>query len=179
MGNARGLLGHEARVAFPGHETRPDFELGLAAVLGEDLRRATAEEAEQAIIGYAILNDWTARDEEARHKDPARARDFGPQLGPVLVTRNEVGEIARLRMQARVDGQVVGSGVVGKAGEHFAESIAFVSHRLQLRAGDLLAVTCMRGRGVPYGATVELLIERLGKLTGCAVRGPKLTGWKR
>jgi hypothetical protein len=179
IGNARGLLGHEARVAFPAHETRPDFELGFAAVIGEDLRHATVEEAEQAIIGYAILNDWTARDEEARHGNPGRARDFATQLGPLLVTRTEVGEVAVLRMQARVSGEVVGSGVIGMAGEHLAEGIAFVSHRLELRAGDLVGVTCMRGQGVPYGATVELLIERLGKLTGCAAQGPPATRWKR
>lgn len=179
IGNARGLFGHETRAAFPALETRPDFELGIAAMLGEDLFRATFEEAEQAVIGYAILNDWAARDEEARHQSPGRARDFATQLGPLLVTRAEVGNVAKLRTQARVGGQVVGDGVVGRVGERLAEAIAFVSHRLELRAGDLIGATCMRGGGVPYGAAVELLIERLGKLTGYAAEGPAITFWRR
>jgi 2-keto-4-pentenoate hydratase/2-oxohepta-3-ene-1,7-dioic acid hydratase in catechol pathway len=179
LGNGRGLLGHEATVTFPAGERRPGLDLGIAAVLAEDLRRATAEEAEQAILGYAIINEWTARDEEARHRDPARARDFAPQLGPLLVTREEIGEVARLRTQARIHGQVVANGTVGEMGAGLAEAIAYVSHRLDLQAGDLIGATCIAGVGVAYGAMVELLIERLGKLAGRPVESPVSTRWRR
>lgn len=179
LGNARGLLGHETRVAFPARETRPDFELAIAAILAEDLRRASADEADRAILGFTILNAWTARDEEARHRDAARARDFAPQIGPFLVTREDLDDIAKLRTQARIDGQVVASGTVGVAATGLAEAIAFVSHRIDLRAGDLIGATCLRGNGVAYGATVEVLIERLGKLAGCPARGAESAGWRR
>jgi hypothetical protein len=179
IGNARGLLGHDAKVVFPPRETRPAFELGIAALLGEDLRRATPDEVEEVIAGYTILNTWTARDEAERHRTSGRARDWGPQIGPLLVTRSQVGDVARLRMQARVGGQVVANGIVGPAGESLAEAIAFTSHSQELRAGDLIGVSCMPSAGVPYGATVDVLIERLGKLTGCPVEGPELTGWRR
>lgn len=179
LGNARGMLGHEARVVFPARETRPDFELVIAAVLADDLRRATADEAQAAILGYTILNNWTARDEEARYRDAGRARDFAPQLGPLVVTCDEIGDVARLRTQARVGGETVADGVVGEAGAGLAEAIAFVSHRFDLRAGDLIGATCIPGTGVRHGVTVELLIERLGKLTGCPIKGPESMSWRR
>ncbi len=112
IGNARGMLGHDATVAFPPHETRPTSELGIAAVLCEDLRRATADEAEDALVGYAILNTWTARDAAKRHQNPGQTC----ALGPMLVTRADAGDVARLRMQARIDGQVVANGTIGLAG---------------------------------------------------------------
>jgi Fumarylacetoacetate (FAA) hydrolase family len=179
LGNGRGLLGHEARVAFPASETRPGFELGLAAVLGEDLRRASIGEAEEAITGYSILNVWVARDEDARHRDSGAARDFGSQLGPVLVTRGELGELSRLRLQARVGGKVMASGVVGHAGDALPEAVAFVSHYVDLRAGDVVGTTCLPIVEAPFGPMVELLIERLGKLSGHAVAGPEMRGWRR
>ena len=179
IGNARGLLGHEARVAFPAGETRPGFELGLAAVLGEDLRRATAAEAEEAIAGYSILSLWVARDEDERHRGSSGARDFGPQLGPVLVTRGELGELARLRVQARVGGKVMANGVIGRAGDGLPEAVAFVSHYVDLRAGDVVGATCLSAVEAPFGVTAELLIERLGKLSGHAVAGPDMRGWRR
>ena len=90
-----------------------------------------------------------------------------------------LGDVSRLRTQARVEGQVVASGTVGEVGASLAEGIACVSHRLDLRAGDLIGVTCIPDRGVAYGATVEVLIERLGKLIGCPIAGKESAVWRR
>ncbi len=54
-----------------------------------------------------------------------------------------------------------------------------MSHHLDLLAGDVVGVSCMPAAGVPYGARVDLLVERLGKLTGRPVEGPEITGWRR
>ncbi len=43
LGNARAILGHEAASPFPGGATQPELELGIAAILGDDLRRASVE----------------------------------------------------------------------------------------------------------------------------------------
>lgn len=167
--NARALTGHDEPVVFPEEEEHPALELGLAVVLGEDLCAATVEEAERAILGYAILNGWCGRDDAAR--DPAAARRVGAQLGPVLVTADEVGDVARLRAQIRADGQVIASPAVGGSPRSPAASIAWLSRYSPLRAGDLVGAGCIHAAAAPWGAAVELLIERLGKLTGRAVRG--------
>jgi len=174
--DARGLLGNDEAVPFPDDEERPDFELGVAAVLGEDLRRATEEDAERAILGYAILNAWRGRDDDERQ--PHAARRVASQLGPVLVTSDEVGDLARLRAQARMGGRVVADTTVGGWTFPPAASIAWVSRWMDLRAGDVIGAGCVRGGtgaaggGAPrFGEAVELLVERLGKLSGKAVRG--------
>lgn len=189
LGNSRGLLGHGAAVPFPAGEDQPDYELNLAAILGEDLHRATPEEAQRAIAGFAVLNDWTARGREARAKadglPPSEATDFGTQLGPVLVTPDEVGDVAELRTQVRIGAEVASCSRVGAWTFSLEESIAYVSEYVELRAGDVIGAGCVAsgsattaGRALTYGTTVELVIERVGKLGGRPVRGPQPVAWR-
>lgn len=189
IGSARGLLGHGANVPFPAREEEPDFELSVAAVLRDDLRRAPHREAQRAILGYAILNGWTARAEEHRARSDgtsmSRAKDFAAQLGPVLVTPDELGDLALLRTQARTGGDVL-RGAPAFAGPFtLAESIAFMSDSIELRAGDVIGAPCVsggsaaqHGRKLSYGSSVELAVERMGKLAGRPVRGPEPVAWR-
>jgi 2-keto-4-pentenoate hydratase/2-oxohepta-3-ene-1,7-dioic acid hydratase in catechol pathway len=198
IGNARGFLGHEASVSFPPGEEDPDVELGLGAVLGEDLRRAGHAEVERAILGYAVLGSWTARGEERLYVSagapPTRARDFGPQLGPVLVTKDEVGDVRSLRSRIRAGGEAVSGSLADLPAFTLAESIAFVSAHIELHAGDVIGASLASGasgasgassasftasgRGLAYNTPVDLTIERIGKLTGRPVRGPEPAAWR-
>jgi 2-keto-4-pentenoate hydratase/2-oxohepta-3-ene-1,7-dioic acid hydratase in catechol pathway len=189
IGNARGFLGHEASVPFPPGEEEPDVELCLGAVLGEDLRRAGCAEAERAILGYAVLGCWTARQEERQLASagapPTRARDFGPQLGPVLVTKDEIGDIRALRSLVRADGETWRGSPAGAWAFALAESIAFVSDHIELHAGDVIGAPravggslATSGKRLVYDTPVDLTIERLGKLSGRPVRGPEPGAWR-
>lgn len=184
LGNARGFLGHDARVPFPFGEDAPDYELGIAAILGDDVYRASIEEADAAILGLTIVNDWTARSIERRARaagvPSTRARDFATQLGPVLVTPDEAGDIARLRTRARIGDDALDGSLVGAWRFSLAESIAAVSHAIELRAGDVIGAGCVLGgsasaheRALTHDARVEVSIERLGTLAGIPTRGPE------
>jgi Fumarylacetoacetate (FAA) hydrolase family len=170
VGNARALLGPGAAVPFPAEEERPDFGLGIAAVLGEDLEDAGPEDAGRAILGYALLNAWRG----------ATAEGVPAQLGPVLVTVDEVGDVGQLRAQVRIERRAV---VLAGMGLSPTASIAEACRSGPLRAGDVIGVGCVRGgRGashgvtVVYGAEVEVGVERLGRLVGRAVRRAKSGG---
>jgi 2-keto-4-pentenoate hydratase/2-oxohepta-3-ene-1,7-dioic acid hydratase in catechol pathway len=179
LGDARGLVGHESVVPFPSGDggdprTRADaaFALGIAAVLREDLAGGSAAEAERAILGYTILNGWSG---EAEPRSGWSARRVPAQLGPVLVTPGEVGELGRLKAQVRVDGRVTATVSVGGWAFSVAESIAWLSQWMDLHAGDVIGAGCVRGGSgaAPFGAAVELGVERLGRLAGRPVRrGP-------
>jgi 2-keto-4-pentenoate hydratase/2-oxohepta-3-ene-1,7-dioic acid hydratase in catechol pathway len=171
IGDARGLLGHASCVPFPAGEGCPTFELGIAAVLRDDLRDADARQAERAVLGYAILNTWTSNDDEARR--PAWAtRRVPAQLGPVLVTPDDVGDLGRLKALARVDGRVAATTGVGGWALSIAESIAWVSRWMDLRAGDVIGAGRVRdGRGeAAFDVITEVVVERLGKLAGRPVK---------
>jgi hypothetical protein len=181
LGNARSIVGHDAAAPFPFGAARPDLELGIAAILGDDLRRATMSQARRAILGAAIVNGWSARDLEATGFSALQCRDFATQLGPVLVTLDALEGAPALRAQIRVGGVVLAEGALPCPLDALAEATACASQHVELHAGDVvtLAVPLTLRNPVAYGAPVELLIERLGKLVGTAVRGPAIADWRR
>jgi hypothetical protein len=169
-GDARGLLGHDVVVPIPPAAGEAVYELGVAAILGENVEGASPEQAERSILGFVLLNAWAGR---APEKHPGWLSCPVPmQLGPVLVTKDDLGDVSGLRAQARVDGAVVTSTSLDSATNGLATAMAWVSRWTELRAGDVIG----RGSGVaargpvPFGGIAELVAERLGKLTGRPLR---------
>lgn len=76
----------------PGSE-KFDYELEVAAVIGRQGINIPPAEAQNHIIVYTMLIDWSARDlqieEMAGRPGPAKGKDGATTLGPVLVTRDE------------------------------------------------------------------------------------------
>ena len=97
---------------WPSHTKSLDFELELACVLRAPLVDATPEEAVDAIGGWFVLNDWSARDVQA---DDARHNVFGPvvksktfanSIGSDVVTADAVRRLEGATGRVRVDGEL-------------------------------------------------------------------------
>jgi fumarylacetoacetate (FAA) hydrolase len=176
--NQRSLLGPGAEIRFPAGETRMDFELELAAVLGARVHSPTPDEAEAAIAGYALLNDWSARAIQAEVMKvglgPSKGKDFATSLGPWLVTPDELGEWASLQLEARVNGEVWSRGVVGNMHWRWGELLAFAGEGVRFEPGDLFGSGTVGGgcglelgRFLSVGDVVELHGgPKLGVLAG-------------
>lgn len=192
IGSARAFFGHEATVPLPvparfGEiaavaELELEVEGALGVMLADDLWRATEAEAARAILGYTLVQGWRARG------GGERAPRAAVQLGPVLVTCDEVGATDALRTQLRIEGAPLATGVLGAQRFSPAESIAWISHHVPLRAGDVIAAGRMRMPGgvsrdegvtLRCGGRVDFAVERLGRLSGRATRGPEMLAWRR
>ncbi len=101
--NPAGLQGPDDDVRMPPGSTVLDFELEIAAVVGSPasggrLSDLTVDEAARCIVGYALMNDWTARDLQAAEMQgplgPCKGKDFATSLGPWLLTADEVPGLA-------------------------------------------------------------------------------------
>ncbi|WIM85870.1 fumarylacetoacetate hydrolase family protein [Candidatus Mycobacterium wuenschmannii] len=124
-----------------------DFELEIAAVIGTAGQDLSVEEAERAIVGYMIFNDWSARDLQQLEGQlaigQAKGKDSGVTLGPYLVTPDELepyrrdGKLA-LDVVAMVNDDVVGSGSTGQMDWSFAEVISYASRGVRLTPGDVI-----------------------------------------
>ena len=123
-----------------------DFELEIGAVIGTSGRDLTVEQAEQAIIGYTIFNDWSARDLQQLEGQlaigQAKGKDSGVTLGPYLVTPDELGPYRRdgklsLHATALVNDAVIGSGSTGQMDWSFGEVISYASRGVTLTPGDV------------------------------------------
>lgn len=177
---------------LPKHCEQLDFELECAIVIGKEGRNIPAERADDYIVGYTIMNDWSARalqmQEMKLNLGPAKGKDFATSLGPYLVTRDELaerrltspqGERYNLAMIARINGQEVSRGNLADMHWTFAQIIERASYGVTLYPGDVIGSgTCGTGcllelngskvfdppRWLQPGDIVECEIELLGVL---------------
>ena len=158
----------------------------MAALIDTPVHDLTAERGEEAIGGYLIFNDWSARDlqreETGVRLGPAKGKDFASSIGPWLVTPDELADTRRgkgydLTMTATVNGTELSRGTWANAHFSFGEMIARASADVRLRPGDLIGsgtvgTGCLLevrdttlGRYLEPGDEVTLRIDRLGALT--------------
>ena len=123
-----------------------DFELEIAAVIGTAGKDLSVADAEQAIVGYMIFNDWSARDLQQLEGQlaigQAKGKDSGVTLGPYLVTPDELEPYRRdgklnLDVTALVNDEVIGSGSTAQMDWSFAEVISYASRGVMLNPGDV------------------------------------------
>ncbi len=142
--NPSTILGPDDLVAMP-RTSALDYELEVAAVLGVDGSDLGEDEALDAIAGYTIFNDFSARDLQRREMalglGPAKAKDFASALGPYLVTPDELGGTRQrpaASMVARVNGEEWSRGELADIHHSFATLIAYASRDSRVRAGDVI-----------------------------------------
>lgn len=158
--NQRAMLGHAAEVPFPAGESKMDFELELGAVLGEAIHSPSPRDAERAIVGYCLLNDWSARAIQAETMKvglgPNKGKDFATSIGPWITTVDEIGDIRELEMAASVNGEEWSRGVVGSMHWQWGEMLAFAAEGVRFEPGDLFGSgTLGGGCGLELGRFLE------------------------
>ena len=184
--NAQSILGPGEAVAAPAGSRALDFELEVAAIVGRRSRDLAVGEAEQAIFGFTVMNDWSARDlqrvEMRVGLGPAKGKDFATSLGPCIVTPVELAShhagrpgVYDLVMRARVNGTVRSQGIWKDVHFSFGDMLASASADADLIPGDvlgsgtvgtgcLLELTGGEGPWLQPGDLVELEIEAIGVL---------------
>ena len=179
-GNYRTLMGHEQPLNWPRYTEKLDYELELACIVGKQGIDIPVEEAEGYIGGYAVLNDWSARDIQMREGSvglgPSKGKDFGTAIGPWMVTPDEFNP-KNARMTARINGELWSDNNIGKIHWSFPQMIAHVSMEETIYPGDILGSGTAGGgcgleldRWLKPGDVVELEVEGLGVLRNKVVR---------
>ncbi len=194
--NTSEIRGPSDPIWSPAASAELDYELEVAALVDTPGRDLSPERAEEAIGGYTIFNDWSARDlqreETTVRLGPAKGKDFASSFGPWLVTPDELTDARPggatgpdLAMTAEVNGVETSRGRWSDAHFSFGEMLARASADVRLRPGDLVGsgtvgTGCLLevrdatlGRYLEPGDTVTLTVERLGSLTNPIVDRPR------
>lgn len=173
--NSTSLVGHDEDVQWPRYTERFDFELEIAAVVGLAARNVDAAEAGAHILGFTLLNDFSARDtqrgEMANNTGPFKGKDFAWGLGPWIVTPDELPDVLYTDMRVLVNGEVWAKSTPGDMQWSFEEMISYTSQDETLNVGDVLGSgTVNHGCGfelekwLKAGDVVELEAAGLGVL---------------
>ncbi|HEX5588919.1 MAG TPA: fumarylacetoacetate hydrolase family protein [Candidatus Limnocylindrales bacterium] len=190
--NTSEIRGPGDPVRAPRGSTELDFELEVGALVDTPAFDLDPDRAEEAIGGYFVLNDWSARDlqrdEMPVRMGPAKGKDFATSIGPWLVTPDELADarapgatgpdLAMTSVVRAADGTETQVSRGSWAAVHFSfgQMLARASADVHVRPGELLGsgtvgTGCLLevkdetlGRWLLPGDEVSLSIERLGTL---------------
>ena len=136
-------------VIRPAASDRFDWEVELAVVIGRAGRRIPESRAYEYIAGYAVLNDFTARDFQRATSQwtPGKNFDQTAPLGPELVSPDEVGDPASLDISLTIDGKEMQRSNTKLLIHTIPAIIAFLSTFATLLPGDVIATGTPGGVG--------------------------------
>ncbi len=179
-----------------------DFELEAFCVIGKKVTNPSLEEADDAIFGYGVMNDFSARalqaEEMKLNLGPAKGKDFATALGPWLVTKDELeaegrlvkttrGNVIEAAMTAEVNGLEVSRGDLAQMNWTFAQIVQRAADGVELVPGEVIGsgtvgTGCFlelngskvtQNQWLKPGDSISLTIDSLGTLTHHIVEDPE------
>lgn len=170
--------GPDEVIALPATSNAVDWEIELAVVVGREAKDLTLENAMSCIAGYTILNDLSARDQSRRPDWPLFSSDwFGHKMfdgssptGPWIVPVGQVSDPYGMAMRLWVNDEKMQDSTPRQMIFDIAEQLVYLSRRVTLRPGDLVATGTPAGVGRPRGIflksgdVVKLEIDGIGKM---------------
>lgn len=161
-------------VRFPtGISEQLDYEAELAVIIGKGGRGIRRDQALTHVFGYMIINDVTARDLQARHKQwfIGKSLDTFCPMGPWIGTADEV-DGANLAIKCWINGELRQKASTKDLIFDIPTLIETISAGLTLQPGDVIATGTPAGVGIGFsppqflrrGDTMDIEIEGLGRL---------------
>lgn len=173
------VTGHEQDIKLPKWPEMVDWEAELGVIIGAECRNLTRDNALDAVAGYAVINDVSARDWiESRPfvgVDWVMQKawdDFNP-MGPWLVPAKYIEDPQNLDMELTVNGVVKQQQSTGKMVFGVVDILVHLSEIMTLEPGDIIATGTPSGVGfgrrpmefLKAGDVVSISISQLGTLT--------------
>jgi acylpyruvate hydrolase len=170
------LVAHGEPGVLPQVSTKFDYEAELAVVIGKKVPRHVAQaNALQYVFGYTCFNDMSVRDYQKRTPQWTIGKNFDGTggFGPSLVTADELAPGATgLRIQSRLNGQVMQDANTDDMIWGVAETISLLSDCLTLEPGDVIVMGTPAGVGqartppvwMKPGDLIEVEIDKIGTL---------------
>jgi 2-keto-4-pentenoate hydratase/2-oxohepta-3-ene-1,7-dioic acid hydratase in catechol pathway len=174
------LIGPGDAILIPPIVTKCDYEAELGVVLGATVKQVSKENAFEAVAGYVVANDVSARDLQfgdgqwTRGKSPDTFCPVGP-----LVPAADVPDPHALSIRAVLNGEVVQDSTTANLVFGVDEVISYASQTATLEAGDLILTGTPAGVGIfrkpprllEPGDEITIEIDGLGSLTNPVVAG--------
>lgn len=171
----RTALNHtKGEIKCPDFVTQLDYEVELALIIGKDCKNVKPEEAMDAIFGYMIMNDVSARDIQNKDKQFTRGKGFDTfaPCGPWITTKDEIMNPQNLKLTTKVNGDYRQNSNTDNMFIKIPQIISKISKVMTLEKGDIISTGTPAGvmlnkPNAVYlkdGDIIEMEIEGLGKL---------------
>ena len=169
------ICGPNDDLVIPINSIATDWEVELGVVIGQPAKRVREEDALNYVAGYCAINDVSERDYQLRGTGQwikGKSCDTFGQIGPWLVTADEISDPQSLSMWLEVDGKRYQESSTQQMIYHVAYLVSYLSHFFTLYPGDIISTGTPAGVGMAQkpeavylqpGQRVRLGIEGLGE----------------
>ncbi|MBR0967556.1 fumarylacetoacetate hydrolase family protein [Bradyrhizobium diazoefficiens] len=171
---ANSQTGHLQPIVRPRVSTHLDFEGELAVIIGKAGRYISRADAMDHVVGYSCYNDGSIRDFQRHTSQFTPGKNFADTgaFGPWMMTPEELGPLGKLRLQTRLNGQVMQEAQIEQMIFDIPRQIEYCSIFTRLEPGDVIVSGTPGGVGsrrepplwMKPGDVVEIEVERLGVL---------------
>jgi 2-keto-4-pentenoate hydratase/2-oxohepta-3-ene-1,7-dioic acid hydratase in catechol pathway len=169
------LIGQDDDVELPLVDADVDYEGEIALIIGRRAKNVPLETALDAVAGYAVFNDVTARDWQRRTSQFTLGKSFdtfGP-IGGELVTADEVGDPEDLLVEVVREGVVTAWQSTQQMIFPMAYLVHYLSQVMTLEPGDIISTGAPQKlpeaqaahRPLAHGDSVTVRVSRIGELT--------------
>jgi len=153
------VIGPGAEIRLPGVSKKVDWEGECAVVIGRRGRNIRTADAMKHIAGYTIMNDLSARDLSRRPDWPRWNIDwFGHKnfetaapLGPWITPADAIPDVYACQLRLWVNQEKMQDTLISDLIFNIAELIEYLSRRVTLLPGDVIATGTPSGVGRPRG----------------------------
>ncbi|MCB1494239.1 MAG: fumarylacetoacetate hydrolase family protein [Bauldia sp.] len=178
------ICGPNDPIIIPRGSEKTDWEVELAVIIGKRAKYVSEENALDHVAGYAVTNDVSERAfqiERAGQWTKGKSCDNYGQIGPWLVTRDEVADPQNLKMWLTVNGETKQDGSTRTMVYGVAYLVSYLSRFMSLHPGDIISTGTPPGVGMGQkpprylkpGDVVELGIEGLGSQRQDVIADPE------
>jgi 2-keto-4-pentenoate hydratase/2-oxohepta-3-ene-1,7-dioic acid hydratase in catechol pathway len=171
---ASAVVGPGAEVVLPKASTQPDYEAELAVVIGKPGYKIAAEQWEEHVFGYTILNDVSARDVQLATSQWSMGKSFPTfcPVGPWIVSKDEVGDPHTLDIGITASGEKLQGSNTSLLIFKIPALIAHLSGIVPLEVGDIISTGTPPGVGMGRtpqrwlrpGEEMVVTVEKIGEL---------------
>jgi 2-keto-4-pentenoate hydratase/2-oxohepta-3-ene-1,7-dioic acid hydratase in catechol pathway len=161
-------------IVCPDFVTQLDYEIELALIIGKNCKNISIEDAYDAIFGYMVFNDVSARDIQFKDKQFTRGKSFDSfaPCGPWITTKDEIQNPQNLKMTTKINGELRQNSSSSNMFIKIPEIISKISKVMTLEKGDIISTGTPAGVMLNKpnavflkdGDKVEMEIENLGTL---------------
>ena len=175
---AGSVIGAYDDLVKPALSERLDYEAELAIIIGTGGRYIKAADAYDAILGYSVMNDGSAREWQriATQWTPGKNFEGTMPIGPEIVTVDEV-DVTDLRISSTLNGTIMQDSRTSMMIVDVAHAVEYFSGFTTLRPGDVIASGTPGGVGfartppvwLTPGDTIEVTVEGIGTISNKVV----------
>ncbi len=170
----RSQVAHGQAIVLPKVSESLDWEGELAVIIGKSGRNISESQAFDHVAGYSCYNDGSIREWQFHAKQIASGKNFENTggFGPWMVTADEIKPNQQLKLEVRLNGEVMQSSHTGHMIFPIAKLISYASTIFTLVPGDVIITGTPAGVGwsrkppryMKAGDICEVEIEGVGKL---------------